>query len=98
MVKSIFAVYDRKTSSVEIIQQAETLEVFQRWFANVFLTTDTMFARFADDYDIYNLCTYDTETLEGEKTWSPHVVSSVSAIFDHFKLARPNLARDTDEA
>lgn len=93
MIKSIFAVYDRKTHSVELIQQAENLEVFQRWFANVFLMSETVFSRFPDDFDIYNLCTYDTESLEGEKSWSPSVVASVSAICDHFHLARPENGR-----
>lgn len=98
MVKTIFAVFDRKTNSVELIQQAENLDVFKRWFANVFLTADSMFSRFPEDYDIYGLCTYDTETLEGEKSWSPHVLTSVSAIIDHYHLARPDLARSSDEA
>lgn len=97
MIKSIFAVFDRKTNSVELIQQAENLDVFKRWFANVFLASDCIFSRFPEDYDIYDLCTYDTETLEGEKSWSPHVVTSVSAIIDHYHLARPNPVRDPDE-
>ena len=89
MIKSIFAVYDRKTRSVELIQQAENIDVFERWFANVFLMSETVFSRFPDDFDVYSLCTYDTESLEGEKSWSPAVITSVSAILDHLRLARP---------
>lgn len=88
MIKSIFAVYDRKTRSVELIQQAENVDVFERWFANVFLMCETVFSRFPDDFDVYVLCTYDTESLEGDKSWSPAVITSVSAILDHFHLAR----------
>lgn len=98
MVKSVYAVFDRKTNSVELVQIAANLEAFERWFAHVFLRTDCMFALYPDDYDIYNLVTFDTETLEGETSWKPHLVANVASIFDHFHIARPNLARDPDEA
>jgi hypothetical protein len=98
MVMSIYAVFDRKTNSVALVKEAENLDAFQRWFATVFLRTDSMFALYPDDYSVYNLCSFDSETLEGEKTWSPSVVCDVAAIFDHFRLARPNLVRDPDEA
>lgn len=100
MVKSIYAVFDRKTNSVELVQMSANLEAFERWFAHIFLwnNSDSMFALYPEDYDIYNLFTFDTESLEGETSWKPHLVANVASIFDHFHIARPNLARDPDEA
>lgn len=97
-MKSIYAVFDRKTNSVEFIKEADNLQAFQRWFATVFLRSDGMFALYPDDYDIYELCAFDPETLRVNAEFPPEYLCSVSELFDIFKIARPNLARSSDEA
>lgn len=97
-MKSIFAIFDRKTNSVELVKDADNIQAFERWFVTVFLRSDGMFALYPDDYDIYELCALNPETLEVNADHPSTLICSVSELFDIFKIARPNLARDPDEA
>lgn len=97
-MKSIFAIFDRKTNSVELVKDADNIQAFERWFATVFLRSDGMFALYPEDYDIYDLCGFDPETLRVNADYPAQLICSVSELFDIFKIARPNLARDPDEA
>lgn len=51
-MKTIYAIFDRKTSSVELVKEADNIQAFERWFATVFLRGDGMFALYPADYDI----------------------------------------------
>lgn len=99
MTKGIYAIFDRKTKSVEFIREAANIDCFKRWFATAFLRADTMFALYPDDYDIYLLGCFDSETMHGNI--EPDLMCSVSDLFDLFKIprpfARPNPVRDPDE-
>lgn len=97
-MKSIYAIFDRKTNSVELVKDADNIQAFERWFATVFLRSDSMFALYPEDYDIYDLCGFDPETLRVNADYPAQLICSVSELFDIFKIARPNLARDPDEA
>lgn len=97
-MKSIYAIFDRKTNSVEFIKEADNIQAFERWFATVFLRSDGMFALYPEDYDIYELCAFNSETLKVNADYPPQLICSVSELFDIFKIARPNLARSSDEA
>ncbi len=100
MTKGIYAIFDRKTKSVDFVKEADNVDSFNRWFATAFLRSDTMFALYPDDYDIYLLGCFDSETMHGDI--EPDLLYSVSDLFDIFKLprpsARPDLARSSDEA
>lgn len=98
MVKNVYAVFDRKTNRVELIQAAINIDVFERWFVHVFSGSDCLFIQYPDDYDIYFLCSFDDETMDSEKSWKPCLITNVASILDHFRLARPDLARSSDEA
>lgn len=97
-MKSIYAIFDRKTNSVDFVKDSDNIQSFERWFATVFLRSDSMFALYSEDYDIYELCTFNPETLKVDVDCSSSLICSVSELFDIFKIARPNLARDPDEA
>lgn len=92
MKKSIYAVYDRKTHSVELVKEFDNLAAFQRWFAMVFLRSDSMFALYPEDYDVFEICRFDTETLKVDKDPVPYVVFNMPELFDIFKIPRPSLA------
>ena len=34
-MKTIFAIFDRKTNSVELVREADNIQAFERWFATV---------------------------------------------------------------
>lgn len=97
-MKSIYAIFDRKTNSVELVKDADNIQAFERWFATVFLRSDCMFALYPEDYDIYDLCGFNPETLSVNADYPAQLICSVSELFDIFKIARPNIARDPDEA
>ena len=97
-MKTIYAIFDRKTNSVELVKDADNIQAFERWFATVFLRSDSMFALYPDDYDIYELCAFNPETLKVCPDFPSMLICSVSELFDIFKIARPNLVRDPDEA
>lgn len=100
MTKGIYAIFDRKTKSVEFVKESDNIDCFKRWFATAFLRSDSMFALYPDDYDIYLLGRFDSETMHGDI--EPDLMCSVSDLFDLFKIprpfARPDLARSSDEA
>lgn len=91
-MKTIYAIFDRKTSSVELVREADNIQAFERWFATVFLRSDGMFALYPDDYDIYELCLFDPETLKVDADHTSELICSVSELFDIFKIPRPNFA------
>lgn len=95
MIRNLYAIFDRKTKSVEFVKEADNIECFKRWFATAFLRVDSMFALYPDDYDIYLLGCFDCETMHGDI--EPDLMCSVSDLFDQFKLARPDSARSSDE-
>ena len=51
-----------------------------------------MFALYPDDYDIYELCSFDPETLKVNVERGSKLICCVSELFDMFKLPRPNVA------
>ena len=91
-MKTIFAIFDRKTNSVELVKESDNIQTFERWFATVFLRGDGMFALYPEDYDIYSLTSFDPETLKINVDCGPDLICSVSELFDIFKIPRPNLA------
>lgn len=91
-MKTIYAIYDRKTNSVELVKEADNISAFERWFATVFLRGDGMFALYPDDYDIYELCSFDPETLKVDSERGSVLNCSVSDLFDVFKIPRPTFA------
>ena len=97
-MKFIYAVFDRKTNSVALVKDADNVQDFERWFATVFLRTDAMFALYPDDYDIYELCSFDPETLKVVSDLGSLLICSVSELFDIFKIPRPDFALDSKDA
>lgn len=91
-MKTIYAIFDRKTNFVELVKDADNIQAFERWFATVFLRGDGMFALYPDDYDIYELCMFDPETLKVTVDSGSELICSVSELFDIFKIPRPNFA------
>lgn len=96
MKKSIYCVFDRKTHSVELVKEFDNVEAFQRWFATVFLRSDSMFALYPDDYDVYELCRFDTESLVLDKDIAPRLLFNMSELFDIFKIPRPSLVQSNE--
>lgn len=92
-MKTIYAVFDRKTSSCALCKEASTIEEFQRWFATVFLRSDSMFALYPEDYDIYSICTFDEEHMTSADSFPPRVLCSVDDLFSIFKIPRPTSAQ-----
>ena len=97
-MKTIFCVHDRKTSSCALCKEAANIEEFERWFATVFLRDRSMFALYPQDYDNYSVISLDDETMTIQDPHPPKLICSVDELFDIFKIARPNLARSSDEA
>ncbi len=91
-MKTIYAIFDRKVGSVELVKESDNIQAFERWFATVFLRSDGMFALYPDDYDIYELCSFDPETLKVNVERGSKLICCVSELFDMFKLPRPNVA------
>lgn len=85
-MKEIFAVFDRKTSSCVFVKEAANLKDFERWFATAFLRSDSLFALYPFDYDIYNLCGLDDEHMKLITDYPPVLMCSVSELFDIFKI------------
>jgi hypothetical protein len=57
-----------------------------------------MFALYPQDYDIYSVISLDDENMTIQDSHPPKLICSVDELFDIFKIARPNLARSSDEA
>lgn len=96
MKKSIYCVFDRKTHSVELVKEFDNVEAFQRWFTTVFLRSDSMFALYPDDYDVYEICRFDPESLVIDKDATSRLLFNISELFDIFKIPRPSLAPAND--
>lgn len=96
MKKSIYCVFDRKTHSVELVKEFDNVEAFQRWFATVFLRADSMFALYPDDYDVYEICHFDTESLVIDKNATSRLLFNISELFDIFKIPRPSLVQSAE--
>lgn len=96
MKKSIYAVFDRKTHSVELVKEFDNLAAFQRWFATVFLRSDSMFALYPDDYDVYEICRFNTESLVIDKDATSKLLFNISELFDIFKIPRPSLIQPNE--
>lgn len=92
-MKTIYAVFDRKTSSCALCKEAVNVEEFERWFATVFLRDSSMFALYPEDYDIYSICTFDDEHMTIEECSVPSLITSVDELFSIFKIPRPNSAQ-----
>lgn len=88
-MKTIYAVFDRKTNSCVLCKEAVNVEEFQRWFATVFLRDSSMFALYPEDYDIYSICTFDDENMTIPEPFSPRIICSVDELFSIFKIPRP---------
>ena len=95
----IFCIRDRKTAYVCFVKDAVNSESFERWFVqNLLVDSKTIFGMFPEDYDIYKLCDYDPSSMVVSAPKGPKLFGSVSDLYDKYHLARPNLARDPDEA
>lgn len=92
-MKTIYAVFDRKTNSTALCKDAVNVEEFQRWFATVFLRDSSMFALYPEDYDIYSICTFDEENMTVPDSTPPRLICSVDELFSIFKLPRPTSAQ-----
>ena len=91
-MKTIFADFDRKTHSVELVKESDNIQTFERWFASVFLRGDGMFALYPEDYDIYSLTMFNPETLDIDAECRPDLICNVSQLFDIFNIPRPSFA------
>ncbi len=97
MIKSIYAIFDRKTKSVVFVREADNIECFERWFSMAFLHSSSMFALYPGDYDVYALCEFDDESMHVSSDL-PDLMCNVDELFDKFKICRPNhLPSDLDE-
>lgn len=95
----IFAIRDRKTAFAMFVKDAVNIDEFERWFVhNMLIDGKTIFCMFPEDYDIYKICEFDRNSMAVSAPKSPKLICSVSDLYDKFNLARPNLARDPDEA
>lgn len=92
-MRIVYAIFDRKTNSTCFVKDAYCIQEFERWFATTFLRSDSMFALYPDDYDIYSLCTFDEEKMTIDNQDPPYFVCSVDALFDIFKIPRPTVAQ-----
>ncbi len=92
-MKTVYAVFDRKTNSCALCKEAVNIEEFQRWFVTVFLRDSSMFALYPADYDIYSLFTFDEEHMTSADPFPPCVVCSVEELFSIFKIPRPTSAQ-----
>lgn len=92
-MKTIYAIFDRKTNSCSLVKEAVNIEEFQRWFATVFLRDSSMFALYPQDYDIYSVCTFDDEHMKINTDYPPALICSVDELFDIFKIPRPTVAQ-----
>ena len=92
-MKSIYAVFDRKTCSCVLVHLSANIEEFERWFASVFLRSNTLFAQYPADFDIYNLCTFDDEHMKIDHHYQPVLICSIDELFDIFKIPRPTVAQ-----
>ena len=92
-MKTIYAVFDRKTSSCSLCKESVNVEEFQRWLVTVFLRDSSMFALYPQGYDIYSVCTFDDENMTIPDSAPPHLICSVDDLFDIFKIPRPTVAQ-----
>lgn len=92
-MKTVYAVFDRKTNSCALCKEAANIEEFQRWFATVFLRDSSMFALYPMDFDIYELCGLDDEHMKINTDYPPSLICSVDELFDIFKIPRPTVAQ-----
>lgn len=92
-MKIIYAVFDRKTCSTSLVKEASSIEEFERWFATVFLRSESMFALYPADFDIYHLCAFDDQHMKINTGFEPELLCSVDELFDIFKIPRPTLAQ-----
>ena len=92
-MKTIYAIFDRKTNSCSLVKEAVNIEEFQRWFTTVFLRDSSMFALYPQDYDIYSVCTFDDEKMKINTDYPPALICSVDELFDIFKVPRPTVAQ-----
>lgn len=91
-MKTIYAIFDRKTNSCSLCKEAVNIEEFQRWFATVFLRDSSMFALYPQDYDIYSLCCFNEENMSVDNDFPPCLICSVDELFSIFKIPRPTSA------
>lgn len=92
-MKVIYAVFDRKTCSCALVKEAVSLEDFERWFSTVFLRSNSLFALYPADFDIYSLCGLDDEHMKINTDYPPALLCSVEELFDIFKIPRPTVAQ-----
>lgn len=98
-MKTIYAIFDRKTNTTALCKDAVNVDEFQRWFATVFLRDASMlrdasiFALYPEDYDIYSICTFDEENMTVPDSTPPRLICSVDELFSIFKLPRPTSAQ-----
>lgn len=88
----IFALRDRKTASCLFVKDASNVDDFERWFVqNLLIESKTLFGTFPEDYDIYQLCSFDRDSMLVTTLKSPKLICSVSDLFDKFHLVPPKL-------
>lgn len=97
MDKMIYALFDRRIKSVVLIKEAVNIYEFKRWFAMVFLHAGSVYQSYPDDFCIYVLGDFNTETMVCHSV-TPELMCTVSEIMDQFNIARPDSAQSSDEA
>lgn len=76
--KVIYGVFDRKIKEYVLIRDSVNIEDFKRWFVMTFMDGyKSVFSSFPADYDIYDLCGYDSETGVVTCDYPPALVCNV---------------------
>lgn len=95
---TVFGVLDRKTNNIEFVKDALGSYDFKRWLATNFLRNGSILALYPEDFDVYRLFDVNPETRTLNSDSPFQLVCNVSDLFDEFKIARPDVARSSDEA
>lgn len=97
----IFALRDRKAAFTVFVKDSVNYEDFERWFVtNMLLDGNgkSVFQAFPEDYDIYQICSFDRTSMLVTPVKSPKLICSVADLYSKFNLARPRWVSNPDEA
>ena len=96
MDKMIYALFDRRIKSV-LIKEATNIYEFKRWFAMVFLHDGSVYQSYPDDFCIYVLGGFNTETMVCNLL-RPNLCALFLRLWISLISLRPNSAQSSDEA
>ena len=83
MKKTLYAVFDRKVKEFIMLREAVNIAEFKRWFILGFLDGyKSIFASFPDDYDVYALCDFSSETGRIDGNPEPKLILNVKDLVD----------------